>query len=433
MLRLKTSTLLLYALPTLPLAILTTPAYIFLPSFYGETLGLGLASVGFILLLARLWDVVSDFIIGTLSDSNKSLFGRRHVFVLAGLPLTLLSTWFLLVPPDGAGSLHLLGWSSALYLGWTMMILPLNALGAELSSDYHERTRITAWREGLTVAGVLLSLGVVAVLGFSAEGQARSALFALAVMVLVLLPIATALFCVFVPRPQTLKTNSFTISGLKVLWHNHPFRTLIGSYLLNGLANGLPATLFILFATHVLQKPEYIGGILFIYFFCGIISIPLWAWASRKYGKNEVWSFAMCLACVFFSIVPFIGASDVMLFAVMSVLTGLCLGADLSLPASMQADVVDIDRARTSEDRAGLFFAFWGMATKLALALAAGLALPAIDGLGFDPAQPSPTWPIVLFYGVIPIALKISAILLMRRYKLDAKTVASIQLNIPAP
>lgn len=430
MLHVKKSILFFYALPALPLAFLTTPVYIFLPAYYGETLGIGLGTVGVILLLARLWDMVSDLAIGIASDRSKSTFGRRHLFVATGLPLTMLSAWFLLVPQTSVGALYLLFWSCLLYLGWTMMILPLNALGAELSKDYHERTRISGWREAFTVCGVLVCLFLIALLGFTHAEQARSALYTLAITTLILLPVTTILFLVFVPRIKTLSSSMPTRRNLKILLMNKPFCILVSAYLLNGLANGLPATLFLLFVTHVLGLPNLAGPILFIYFLCGVISVPFWSLCSRYFGKNKSWSTAMVLSCIFFALVPFIGEGDQILFITMSVLTGLCLGADLALPSSMQADVIDIDRAYSGEDRAGLFFALWGMATKLALALAAGLALPAIEWLGFTPSSEI-LWPIILFYSTIPIAFKMAAIALMRHYTLEQADIAVIQKHLP--
>ena len=139
-----------YGAPALPLAALGLPVFIHLPTFYATAMGWVFATVGAILLFARLWDVITDPLIGFLSDRTGGRFGRRRPWIVAGMPLVLAATWALFVPPDGAGAWHLLFWSLALYLGWTMMILPLSAWGAELSPDYHERSRIAAYREGFS-------------------------------------------------------------------------------------------------------------------------------------------------------------------------------------------------------------------------------------------------------------------------------------------
>ena len=116
--------LLAYGLPGLPLAGLGVPLFIFLPAFYAQNRGLSLEAVGFALLLARLWDAVSDPLIGMLSDRIETRFGRRKPWLFAGTPITSLAVYMLFVPPEGAGTLHLFGWSALLYLGWTMCNCP---------------------------------------------------------------------------------------------------------------------------------------------------------------------------------------------------------------------------------------------------------------------------------------------------------------------
>jgi Na+/melibiose symporter-like transporter len=105
-------------------------------------------------------------------------------------------------------------------------------------------------------------------------------------------------------------------------------------------------------------------------------------------------------------------------FAAICVLSGLCLGADLALPASIQADVVALDRDAGGGDRAGLFFGLWGMATKLALALAVGIAFPLLDLAGFDAGGPNDAGALLalaLLYGGLPVALKLLVVPLLRR------------------
>ncbi|MEO0394094.1 MAG: MFS transporter, partial [Pseudomonadota bacterium] len=140
--------LLAYGAPGVPLAALTLPVYILLPTFYATTLGLGLASVGLALVIARVWDAFSDPIIGYLSDQTRHEgLGRRMPWILGGLVPVMLGTWQLLMPPSDAGLVHLMVWSVVLYTGWTAMILPLSAMGAEISDSYHERSRIAGFRE----------------------------------------------------------------------------------------------------------------------------------------------------------------------------------------------------------------------------------------------------------------------------------------------
>ena len=205
------------------------------------------------------------------------------------------------------------------------------------------------------------------------------------------------------------------------------------AYLINGLANGLPATLFLLFVEHVLAAPEKQGLLLFVYFLCGILGVPFWLLVARRLGKHRTWCTAMILNAAIFAFVPLLGAGDATIFLAICVATGLCLGADLTLPSAIQADVVDVDTARGGGRRTGLYFAFWGMATKLALALAVGIAFGLLDVAGFEAAGTNAEGPLLvlaLLYGGLPVLLKAVAIALMWRFPLDRDAHAHLRTEI---
>ena len=142
----------------------------------------------------------------------------------------------------------------------------------------------------------------------------------------------------------------------------------------------------------------------------------------------------MLANCIFFASVPFLGAGDASLFLIICMLTGACLGADLTLPASIQADVVDVDTAEGGERRTGLYFAFWGMATKLALALAVGVAFPILDFAGFEAGAetnaPGALLTLALLYGGVPVLFKLAAVALMWGFPLDEKAQSNLKSRI---
>ena len=432
--RLSLARLAAYGLPGLPIGALGVPLFIFLPTFYSQEVGLPLATVGAILLAARLWDVVTDPVIGALSDRTRSRFGRRRPWMLAAVPLLMLSVWMIFRPPEDAGVWHLLGWSLMLYLGWTMIQLPHSAWGAELSDDYDQRSRIAGSREGCVVVGTLLAAGTPVFLGIDGDVRPGAALTALAVALMVVLPLTIGIATASVPDHRTpARTPLPWRESRRLLLENRPFLRLILAYLINGLANGLPATLFLLFVEHVLAAPERQGVLLFVYFLCGILGVPVWLLVARRLGKHRTWCTAMIVNAAIFAFVPFLGAGDADIFLAICVATGLCLGADLTLPSAIQADVVDVDTAQGGGRRTGLYFAFWGMATKLALALAVGLAFGLLDLAGFDAARENSSGPLLalaLLYGGLPVVLKAVAIGLMWGFPLDRSAQAHLRASI---
>lgn len=440
--RLGWGRLVAYALPALVIALPTIPVYIHLPALYGVHLGLGLAATGFVLLLARLFDTFTDPLIGALSDRLSFKGARRKPWIAAGAVIAGVGLVKLLNPTGGADGSYLLIWSVVLYAGWTMVAVPYLAWGAELSDDYGERARITAWREGLALIGILGAGALTATtakFGWT-DVQSTGAIAWMAVgLGIVIVPLLHWL----VPDrrrpnnpPSPPVAKSWWRAGhmsARTLMANAPFLRLISAWFLNGLANGVPAALFFIFLEDGLAAPaEDRPLFILIYFAAAVAGIPLWLALSRRHGKHRIWCWAMISACLSFAVVPFLPPGAYAGFAAVCVVTGMALGADLALPPAIQADVVDYDRLRFGHDRAGLQFALWGMSTKLALALAIGISLPALEALGFEPGNPSETGILALtvIYAVVPIVIKTTAIFTIWTFPITAQKHAVIRRRL---
>ncbi len=427
-----------YALPAFALGMPTIPAYVFLPSFYAEQMGVGLATVGAVLLAARVTDVVSDPLIGLLSDKMTTPWGRRKPWMAGGALLAAAGLLLLFIPPAGAGAAYLLAGALLLYLGWTAVAIPYAAWGAELSPDYETRSRIAGAREGLQILGILVAAAVPAIAASveATRGQGLAAIAWLAIAC------GVPLFWISLSRVPEARVEArpgrqpFSRAEIASAFRNGPFLRLLSAWFVNGVANGIPAALFPLYMGHVLEAGEAAQGILvLIYFLCGVLAIPIWLALSRLYGKHRAWGTAMILACAAFVWVPLIPEGGVFAFGIVCAVTGAALGADLVLPPAMQADVVDFDTLRTGQRRAGLFFALWSMATKLALALAVGLAFPTLDGLGFDTQgvnTPAALLALVVIYAVIPTVLKLCAVGLVWRHPITQQRHRAIARRLAA-
>jgi len=427
-------TLIAYALPALALAMPTIPAYVYLPTFYAETLGLGLATTGAVLLVARMLDVFTDPLVGIISDRFPTRWGRRKPWILLGGVLAALALVQLFQPPPEVTTAHLLVWSVVLYLGWTLVAVPYTAWGAELSDDYDERSRITGAREAAMIVGIIGASSmpaVVTAIGYDQQqGLATVAWLAIAIGVPSIGFLLRRVREVDRGPARPLASVTMMTASREIL-RNKPFVRLLSAWFINGLANGLPAVLFLLYLQHGLGAGETAQGALILaYFISGIAAIPLWLRLSSRIGKHRAWCSAMILACLAFVWVPLLGEGDLVAFFVICVLTGMALGADLALPPAMQADVVDLDSLRTGKRRAGVFFALWSMATKLALACAVGLAFPVLDLLGFEAGAdntPAAILALAILYAGVPTVLKVVAIAVTWNHPLTAKRQAVIQ------
>ena len=436
--RLATPVLLSYALPALVLALPTIPVYIHLPALYGIELGLGLAATGLVLLAARAFDTVTDPLVGALSDRFRLRHGRRKPWIAVGAVIAGLGLYKILNPPAAVDGAYLLGWSMVLYVGWTMVAVPYLAWGAELSADYNERTRITSWREGFMLAGIV-GAGAVNAIVAHLGGTERAAVGTMAWVAILLGVVVVPLLLRVVPEAPAPAGKSARISvremrrGAALLLTNRPFLRLLSAWFLNGLANGVPAALFYIYLEHGLGADAGQRSLLVLgYFLAAILSISIWLPLSRRFGKHRVWCWAMAAACIAFAAVPLIPAGGLAAFAAVCVVTGVALGADLVLPPAIQADVVDYDRLRSGRARAGLQFALWGMSTKLALAVAVGLALPALEASGFDPLDPDDRgiWALAVIYALFPVVLKMTAMAVIWNFPLTAARHAVIRRRL---
>lgn len=424
-----------YALPAVPLAALALPLYVIVPTFYAHNLGLSLTAVGTVLLLIRLLDAASDPLVGWLSDQVNTTFGRRRTVFLLSLPLTALSAFMVFWPSRSAGTGYLALWGGLLSVGYTATLLPYTAWGAELSTDYRGRSLVSACREGAALVGTLIAVVLPFVVGLD-RIDGLHGLAAVGVFTLVFLPASGLLAVWKVPEPVDRSTTKLTlIDSLRCVARNGPFLRLLVAFLLNGFANAIPATRFLYFVSERLGASEMRGPLLFTYFLCAIAGVPVAVWLASKMSKHQAWCGAMIFACVVFAFAGFLGTGDVVAFAIICALTGVLLGFDLALPPAIQADVIDCDTARSGEQRSGLYFAAWGLATKLSLAVSVGLVFPILAWSGFvtDGTSAMPDFAIDTLSGLyawFPILPKVAAIAVMWNFPLGEDAQKSLRERI---
>lgn len=492
--------LLAFALPALPVAAFQLPFVILVPKFYAENVGLSFIAVGAIITVVRLIDAFLDPFVGYYADHTSPRWGRRRTwFALAAIPTTV-GALFVFNPFPNIASENTLFWSAWFFV-WSMMLsvgytaLSLSHLswGAEVSTSYYGRNRIFAAREVLAVIGTLVATGlpfVLSTLGYHGE---TPVLIALSVLVAVTLPVFAALTVFTVPEPTHVARKHLNfVEGLKGLLKNEHFVRLLGAYALANMGNGVPATLLLYYVRdYVHGNEETQRFLLLLYFLFGVISTPLWLWVAKRTSKHRAWSYAMLVACSGFMWSPFVGHDflgeyAVWAFGIIMILAGMSVGADLMLPVSMQADVIDVDTARTGEQHTGFYFASWALANKIALSIALGIGFVLLGLVGYDkgdhaadPISPSevhvvtqaPTegavlapphvekprpagktkghhphpnpdkpvkqtpraiWTLVFLYCVVPILLKLAAVRLVWNFPIGAAEQARLRAEIDA-
>lgn len=401
-----------YGLIGFPLAFCALPLYVWMPNMYAREWGVSLAALGAVLLGARLLDAVIDPVLGRLCDR---LYARslRAVLLFAAAAGAVLALGFslLFVPPLHEPDL-LVQWAAVwlvvTYAAYSALSIAHQSWGAKLGGDAVFRSRVVAWREGLGLVGVVMAAVTPAIGGVPM------------LLTLLLVGLVAGLWAWSrAPRP-TLQANpalgatdiasasgAATRSWLWKPWHNASFRRLLVVYLINGIASAIPATLVLFFVQDRLQAGESMqSAALGLYFVSGALSMPVWLQCVRRWGLERSWLIGMVLSIVSFLGASLLGAGDAGTFLMICALSGIALGSDLALPGALLAGM--IAQAGDQGRAEGAYFGWWNFATKLNLAMAAGLALPLLGWLGYAPGarDAHALQMLTVAYCLVPCALK---------------------------
>ena len=405
--RISQGGLVAYGVLGLPFAMAALPVYVYLPKFYGEHVGVPIGVLGGLLLVLRIADGVLDPLLGALTDRARS---RKGPIALAA-PFLAAGMIALFSPPisQGVGAIAWLAGSLALvYAAFSLATIAHGAWGAEITSDPVGRTRVTATRETFALGGVVIASIAPALLG-GADGDAvglpRFAwLFVVALTVCLLVNLALSPPA---PTPESMRPAVF--ADLLAPLADHHFRRLFAVFVANGIASSIPATLVLFYIADVLHAQARQGMFLALYFVAAAAGMPLWVRATARYGKARAWRAAMLLAIVAFAWAALLGPGDAVAFAAICVASGLAFGADLALAPALLADVIGRDGRMHAT---GAYFGLWTFATKMNLALAAGIALPLLDALGYVPGAGDGATPRALawVYAGLPCVLKLAAV-----------------------
>ena len=437
--RLPGPTLVLYALPSLVTSVAALPMALFVPSYYADELGLPLAAVGAAIAASRLLDVVTDPLIGGFSDRIATRWGRRKPWMLLGTPLFLVSVWHVFAPVEGVGVGYLLAWSALLYLGFTMIDLPHKAWGAELSTDYDERSRVTSVREALSTAGQVGLLAFLVVLGARGLDTGAEQLRGMAWLIVLGLPLLVAAAVLLVPegRPERLaRARPAFLAGLRLVMANPAFGRMIGCVLLFVSGIAIQGTLHRLVLADVMGDPSVFAWMIFLENLATLAAVPLWLWLSIRIGKHRALMAAALWLAVLSLPLALLREGDTTLLIALIAVRGSSFASILFLANSMAADVIDVDTLASGEQRSGLYFAVWGMTIKLSLALGVllGTALPA--SLGYQPSAgatpPDIQAGLMAIYGFVPALMMAAGVLFLRGFPITRERHAEVRAAIEA-
>jgi sugar (glycoside-pentoside-hexuronide) transporter len=399
-------------------------------------------------MVGLVWDGVNDPITGYLSDGTRSRLGRRRPYMLgAAIPMGLTFALLWLVPPGMgqlAGFLCLVAAYLVLDTCFTLYATPYLALGAELSDDYHERTQLSATRALFHVIGLFLGATVpFAILarhaGDRAGGYAVMGIAVGAFMAIVALITGTVVRerpAVATDPAERPSSRAFA-GGLVATLRNHPFRVMLLTFGVLQIGGGIHQSMVPYAFQYWLGRQDIIGQVLALYMGCFVLSLPLWTWLARRFGKDRALKLCMLWGATALALLPVAFSPDMswLRMSAFLVVAGLGNGGWAVLPVAITADIIDTDELETYRRREGAYFGMWMLALKLATGLASGVVGLGLQLVGYVPnvVQSEPAvLGIRLLYGPIPAAFLLLGLVLFYRFPLTRERHAEVQAVLAA-
>ncbi len=419
--------------------ILGTYFAIFLVDVVGLSPGIAAVSI----FVGRSWDYINDPLLGYLSDRTRTRWGRRRPFLLFGaLPFALCFSLLWWRPPIDA-QVGLAVYYAVAYLLFdtaaTFTYMPYYALTPELTPDYDERTALTSYRMFFSIFASLLAFTLpLVIIGQFNPGNANRVLqmgllFAVASMI----PLLVTFWGTREREAFMEMERPAFFESLRAAFKNRPFVYSAGLFLLTWVTVSILQTTLLFFLKYVVQRESQSELIMATIFVTAMLSLPLWEWSSRRWGKRRAYiggiAFWAVVQMLLISLSP---TSTLPLLLALCVLAGVGVGAAHVLPWSIIPDAIEWDEWQTGQRHEGMFYSLITLMQKVASSLAVPGILLLLEFTGYVPnAAQQPTsalWGIRIVIGPVPALLLSGGIVLSLLYPLSRERHAEIRAQLVA-
>ncbi|MBJ18224.1 MAG: hypothetical protein CL933_02255 [Deltaproteobacteria bacterium] len=417
---------------------MTLPVSMWLMKFSTDSLMIAPAAMGAVYALARVWDAVSDPMVGYLSDGTQSPLGRRRSWLFASavpLAATFIMLWS---PPESLEGVMLVVWVATALILWetasTAFYIPYNALGLELTRDYHERTRLFAWRQVIMTSGFAGALSFIYLMR-TAEDE-RSTAFGLSLLIGVIVACVIVLCALRTPESEGHqgRGGDGLLASFRDVARNPHALVLFFVFGLDAFGMGIVSTLSAYIMDDLVGRIDLIEALLAAWMLPQFILVPLWIRYSKRIGKKRLWTLGMLSLVLGFIGMFFLteGAWMRVFACVLLIGTGTSISAVIA--PSIQADVVDFDELRTGQRKEGAYAAVWNFIRKAGMALAVGIGGAALTLGGYDPlaeTQPEAVKDAIRYTaGVLPATVFLLGIYVFSGFSLNEAEHAEVVAQI---
>jgi GPH family glycoside/pentoside/hexuronide:cation symporter len=438
--KLPTRTKVFYGIGDLGNAVVNSAIQFFLMKFYTDGALILPALAGNALLIGKIWDAINDPLFGWLTDKTKSRFGKRRVFMIFGaIPLAIAVALLWYVP--AVNRIWTFVWIALTFMlfdtVWTLTNVPYYALTSELTDDYDERSSLTTYRMVMAVPAYLLGAAITpAIVGLFAlqrTGYAFIGILYGVISAVALLVSAAGFRERKVAVESKPEPNPFKSMGAAL--RNKPFVWLCAVYLTVNLSFAFIKILMAYYIEYQLFMKAQTTLVMGLMLVCVTISLPFWQWLSRKMDKGPAYAIGMGVGALAVLVTYFLPHGATPLIYVVSVLAGFGFAANWIFPWAMVADVGDYDRLETGQQRSGMYYGVWGLATKISEALALAAVGWILTGFGYvaNAVQtPFALLGIRLFFGLVPAVFIFIALPFLYKYPITRRSHAEVRAKLDA-
>jgi Na+/melibiose symporter-like transporter len=419
--------LMAFALASLPAAALQLPLTVYLPNYYASHLGLKLSIVGATFGLVRLLDILLDPAIGLAIDATRTPFGRFRPWMLASIPVLMLSVYMIFMAEPGTTSTYLLVWLLVMYAGYSMVVLGHASWAAALAPKYHQRSRIYGVMQATGVFGTVSVLALPPLIATFGNPNRAAGIQAMGWFIVAVIPITVALCSLAVHEP--VRAEKSERLGWRDYWglvaRPSMLRILLSDLAL-ALGPAITAVLYLFFFVQVLGYTRtQTDVLLLLYILAGVFGAPFWAQIAKRLGKHRT----VMLGCVLYgfaqALVFVLPHANLYLMTPAMLFAGFVVSCFSFLIRAMVADVSDEVRLDIGKDRTALLYALITSTSKVGSTLAAIIIYPTIEYFGFVGKEgvtntPSALNALTACYVIVPVLTMFVGAALLRGYKLDS-------------
>jgi GPH family glycoside/pentoside/hexuronide:cation symporter len=400
-----------------------------------DVIGVGAGLAALALFVPKLWDAFANPLIGGLSDRSTSRFGKRRPFLLVGGVGTSLAFVLLFSAPTFSSTTLTALYVTAVFTVamtlYAVYCVPWSAMPAEMTDDYHERTRLISVRMVLLTVGILVGGALAPAIAGKNAGRSSYTLMSVVVAVILLGSFLTAWRGTREaagtpplegPRP-TLREQ------YRVVRANKPFVQLFLGYNLQAAGQAAMLTGAQYVATYVLDDPQK-SALLFVFLVapCAVM-VPLWRRFSVTRGKLTGYLMATTLFGLTGLTLLFCRSEPEVLIYLQMVLLGVGYAGMQLFPYAILPDLIT-EHEDNHDGRAGIFTGVWQGGETIAFAVGPALysLVLLVSGYVSHAADEKVSQPgsaitgLVLAFSVLPAALTLASLPLLRRYRhIDAE------------